>query len=205
MAGIRPFQSPHGGHELIGYAPLAPSQTYVIGDPVYIATDQLTISIKDETAILVNELVGFAAEPASGMLAGSRNTSMTIVNPAEGGGAVENSMRKFYRLQQGQLWVTNNFWDAVTGLTQDTVAGTDLYNHWQLSSGATQAEEWGLVDVDATAGTDVQARIVMILDASGRPFTADTAETTAGTTATQIVFEIANISELGQVGIGVNA
>ncbi len=197
MAGMRPFGSARGGHHEVGYAPLAATQTYDHGDPVFLVANKLTETTKDASVVLNAELIGFAAEPAEGYLAASRSTNMTIVNPAEGGGTAQESMRKYYKLVPGQLFHTVNFWTAITGTTQDTIAGGDLGTVFQIASAV--AGNWGLVDAAATVTSDVAARVIQVLDAAGRPFTGATGETTAGTLATQIIFEIANIHELTQV------
>lgn len=202
MGGFRPFQSPWGPAK--SSAPLGPSQTFGAFDPVMLSSNQLIATPKDGTIAFVAELLGFAATPAKGILAGSRTAgtgALEIASPKFFGdvGATENAVREFIRPTQGQLWATNNFWTAAAGTTQDVVGGGDLGGVFQISSAA--AGQWGLVDAAATVATDVAARIVHIIDTDGNYFNADTADTTCtgDLTGPTIVFEIANIDNLTQV------
>ena len=147
------------------------------------------------------------SRPATGSLAGSRTAGTGTLEQAAPGnfgdvGASENTVREYIRLTQGQLWATYNFWTAVSGTTQDTIAGTDLGTVYQIASAV--AGDWGLVDTAATVATHVAARVVHIIGTDGNPFNADTAETTATGDASGplIVFEIANTHELTQVSGG---
>lgn len=208
MAGIRPFQHPSGGHGEVRTAPLAPSQTFDAWDPVELVSNQLTECDKDGSEILDSEFIGFAAGPATGNLAGSRTVaagSFTVQPGADGGGggAVENALRGFITPYRGQLFATNNFFADATGAAQDGdgVGGSDIGGLYQIASAA--GGNWGLVDAAGTPATDVCARIVRILNTRGEDFNADTADTpTTGspTTGPTIVFEIANLDLLDQIG-----
>lgn len=204
MAGISPFQSPHGAIESKASAPLGVNQTYGAFDPVRLVANQLTESIKDGSPILVGELLGFAATPATGALAGSRTAgagALEQASPAHFGdvGAAENTEREYIRLTPGQLFQTRNFFTTVAATTQDVIGGSDLGGLFQISGDT--GTEWGLVDAAAVVTTDVAARVVKIYDVDGNPFNADTADTQATGTAAGplIVFEIANVHELTQV------
>jgi hypothetical protein len=184
-----------------------PSQTYDLCDPVYLIDTgadgalQIRESPKDGTAVLDDEFIGFAAEPAIGTLAASRAGATMNFTGRDGAGATENVMRTFITPYRGQLFHTLNFYTADTGATQDTIDGDDLGGVFVLCSAA--AGDWGLSGADAaTVADEVACRIVAVLDANGIPRNADFAAVTAGTLATQIIFEIANLHTLDQISGG---
>tara|TARA_R110002020_G_scaffold68553_10_gene179370 strand:- start:2387 stop:3010 length:624 start_codon:yes stop_codon:yes gene_type:complete len=204
MGGFRPYQAPSGAIESKAFAPLGPSQSFDSYDPVYLLANQLTVTPKDGSVALVAELVGFAATPATGSLAGSRTAGTGTLEQASPGnfgdvGATENVVREYIRPTQGQLMATHNFWTNAAGTAQDVIGGADLGVLYQITSAA--AGDWGLVDAAATVATQVSARVVQIIGTDGNPFNADTTDTTCtgDTSGPLVVFEIANLHELTQV------
>jgi hypothetical protein len=172
-----------------------------------LVANQLTRSPKDDTNILVGELIGFASEPATGSTAASRATvaAGSFERAAPGApfgdvGSQENAYRGYISLTPGQLWATSNFWTTVAATTQGTISGAELGDLFEISCADDATGEWGLVNAGPTVTADVAARLVYILNARGEPQNADFAATTTGPgTGITLVFEIANIHELTQV------
>ncbi len=182
MSGISFHREPENADR--EFAPLAATQTYDIGDPVYVTGGQLTESPADETIVLDGELVGWALEPARGITAGSRAN-----NADNGFGAATNQTRSYVPAKPGVLMETRNLWldQAASPPTRTAITGALTGTLHQLVSAndAAAPTNWGLEDTAATEATDATMRVVAVLDDRGNPV--------AGSAAgTRIVFEAAS-------------
>ena len=88
----------------------------------------------------------------------------------------------YYPMNEGNLFITSVFTIAGGG-TAVAPALTDIGEAYQLSLGAANSQ-WGPERTSAIAGTDVQARIVDVLDAQG------TTIRTSGEAGVSVVFTI---------------
>jgi len=177
MSGIEIHREPEDAYRL--FAPCAPAATgtFDVGDPVQLATNQLSDCPDDQTELLVQECIGLACEPAEGIHAGSRATAA-----ADGFGVVENQPRSYYPFNApGLLLRTRNFWDAGDVVTPAEKEGADIGDLYNIK-GETGTNRWGLEDEAPTyatgAGTviatdSLAVRVVAILLEDGTPIDAD--------------------------------
>jgi hypothetical protein len=169
MAGIRPFRSPHGGHEVTLSFPITASEDFDAGDPVYLASSLLTEPPQDGTEVLVAEFAGFAAQSVFPGIAA------TTTLAGNSGADVANEFRSMILPVQGQTFITANFWTATSVLGHNRPIGTDIGALRQLAynSGAGgAATEWGVEDGAATIANEPAALIVAIYtDRSGATIT----------------------------------
>ena len=184
------------------YAPCAPvaTATFDVGDPVQLATDQLSDCPDDQTELLVGECIGFACEPAEGITAASRTT-----NAADGFGVVENQMRSFWVFNAPGLQLrTRNFILAGDVFTQVEKDGTEIGSLFTIK-GQTGTNVWGVEEEIPTyaagageAGTvaigdDLAVRVVAILDDNMNPINADATQTAGDG---WIVFQPVGLSQI---------
>jgi hypothetical protein len=181
MSGFFIHQEPEYGYRQ--YAPCAPAATatWDVGDPVRLATNQLSDCPDDQTEILVGEVIGFACEPAEGIHANSR-----VTRAADGFGVVENQMRSYWPFNApGLLLRTRNFVLAADFFTQVEKDGTEIGDDFNFK-GQTGTNVWGVEEEAPTyatsAGTVIvtdsaAVRVVAILDNNMNPIDADATQT----------------------------
>lgn len=186
MSGIEIHKEPDYAYRL--HAPCAPAATatFDVGDPVQLATNQLSDCPDDAGELIVGEIIGFACEPAEGTTAGSRATAA-----ADGFGVVENQPRTYWPFNApGLLLRTRNYWVATgfaaagnaaksgTSIGDSVViAGINTTNVWgfeaEVPTYAAGAGEAGTVAI----GDDAAFIIVDILDDDMQTINADATQT----------------------------
>ena len=167
MSGIEIHQEPQQAFRY--FAPCAPvaTATFDVGDPVRLATNQLSDLDDDTSEVLIAELIGFACEPAEGTTAGSRATAA-----ADGFGVVENQMRTYWPYDApGLLLRTRNFWSDAAAADVGK-EGTEIGDIIGMVA-ETGTNVWGFEETAPTAATDVVFQIVAILDEDMNPIDAD--------------------------------
>jgi hypothetical protein len=181
MSGFEIHQEPEYAYRR--YAPCAPvaTATFDVGDPVQLATNQLSDCPDDQTELLVGECIGFACEPAEGTTAGSRATAA-----ADGFGVVENQMRAYWPFNApGLLLRTRHFVLAADFFTEVEKDGTEIGDTFNIK-GQTGTNVWGVEEEAPTyatgAGTvivtdSLAVQVVAILDNDMNPITADDTQT----------------------------
>jgi hypothetical protein len=168
MSGLFIHQEPEYAYRM--FAPCAPAATatFDVGDPVQLATNQLSDCADDQIELALANIIGFACEPAEGTTAGSRGGAA-----ADGFGVVENRMTAYWPFDApGLLLRTRHFWlagDVVTPVAKEGTEIGDLVN----MKGETGTNRWGLEEEAPTAGTDAEFQIVAILDDNMNPIDAD--------------------------------
>jgi hypothetical protein len=182
MSGIQIHREPEDIHRQ--FAPCAPAATatFDVGDPVQLSTNQLSDCNDDASEILINEIVGFACEPAEGIHAGSRANV-----GADGFGVVENQMRSYWPFDApGLVLRTRNFWATGTAGTQVEKDGTEIGDNFTMTAAA-GTNNWGLdetaptyadgADGEERPGDDAAFVVIAILDDNMNPIDADATQT----------------------------
>lgn len=180
MAGYEIHKEPDYAYRRTG--PLAATQTYDVGDPVYFVAQQLTETPHAGVEIPDGEIVGLAAEPAAGTTAGSRATAV-----ADGFGAVTNSERAYWPCHAPGLQVrTRNFYATTTATL--TAPDADNIGHQYQMVGIAATGMYGVEETAAVVTTHVGAMIDDVLDADMRPINE------SGGTGVWVVFHMVGIS-----------
>ncbi len=182
---ITPFHSEHGGHNSIRWGEMTASEVFEGGEPIMVVdAGTLTEPTDNAAQWVVSEFSATGTSALSGGIAvfgpGAGNIDPETGLAFATGGAVA-----FYPINEGNLFFTGNFYAAGGGSVLAPVL-TDMGEAYQLVYGTfgTPDAGWGIEQTSAVAGTDVQARIVDILDSTLRPIRS------SGNAGVGVVFEI---------------
>jgi len=175
---IMPWVSPLGGTYEVRWGPVTASQVFDTGEPVNVVTaGTITEAPQDTTEWVTADFTtaGTAAlqggiavmGPAGGAQTNDRSAAL---NPATGVAYATNDDVAYWPINQGILFITENFWAAGAG-SAATPVQTDIGENYQISHATfgTPDAGWGVEQTAATIGTDVVAGVVEVLDAAKSP------------------------------------
>lgn len=151
----------------IYHGPLAASQVFAQGDPVYVdpASGTMNVCASDGTEILIDECTGFAASAASGEESNHRANLSYGGGP---GGAATSTARGYYEAASGTglLLKTKNFYATGAAGTQAAKTGALRGLLYQISADNVVDEdaEWGVEQTAGVQGTDLVAEVVDVLN-----------------------------------------
>ena len=186
---ILPYNSPHGGHELVEQYEIA-TAGFVLGEPVGIdASDGgVAESPTDGSNVENHEIVGIALGPASYNIGGVASTK----NPRTGANFAAGDRVPVAVPTNQSTFITSNF--TTDGATFDNAAPTAAMIGDEIGLvhiGGDWGVEHGTLDTNATIG-----RIVDLLDADKNSIQGTTNTLATGTTY-YVVFKI--LAHLGTV------
>lgn len=179
---ITPYHSESGGHTSIRWGEMTASEVFEGGEPVMIVdAGTLTEPTDNNAQWVISEFTATGTSALSGGIAvfgpGAGN-----IDPQTGVAFATGGAIAYYPMNEGNLFITSVF-TAAGGATVAVPALTDIGEAYQLSLGAANSQ-WGPEQTSAVQGTDVQARIVDVLDAQG------TTIRTSGEAGVSVVFTI---------------
>lgn len=178
---IMPWKSPLGGSYEVRYAGMTAAQTFDVGEPVVVVTAG-TVTEATAAGWVVTDFTTAGSSAMQGGIA-CNGPGAGNINPDTGIAYATNDKIAFWPLNQGILFITDNFYatgaSAAGGATTPLV--TDIGESYELSSDGTV---WVVEQTAAAPGTDVQARIVDVLDTNKAPIRI------TGQTGVYVVFEL---------------
>jgi hypothetical protein len=165
MPGIHFHRVPESPSAFHG--PLAASQVYGEGDPVFVdpASGTLIVCDSDATPILVGECTGFAGAAASGEESATRTGLAYGGGP---GGASTSTARTYYEATSGTglLLRTKNFYATGAAGTDEAKTGAlrGLLRQISADNVADATAQWGVENTAGAHGTHLVAEIVDVLN-----------------------------------------
>jgi hypothetical protein len=136
------------------------------------------------TATATSSLQGGIAVmgPAGGL---QTNDRAAAINPATGIAYATNDSVGWWPINQGVLFITENFWATGAG-SAAVPAQTDVGESYQITHATfgTPDAGWGIEQTEGVVGTDVCADVYEVLDSLYRPIRL------SGQTGAFLVFEI---------------
>lgn len=170
---IMPHKSVLGGTLEVRHAPLDATQTFDTGELVKIVdSGEIAEFPADTTEALIADMDsalhgGIACYGPAG---GAQTNDRTVTNPKTGIAYATGDEIAYWPLNQDILWITDNFFATGAG-SAVAPAQTDVGESYQLTHATfgTPDAGWGVEQTAGVAGTDVQAKIVEVLDARFDP------------------------------------
>lgn len=167
---IMPWKSPLGGTYEVRAGAMTTGSTFCTGEPINVVTagtlteapvDNTPWAIADFTTAGVQSMEGGIAcfGPGPSVAGGDTN-----LNPHTGVAFAAGDAIAYWPINQGTLFITDNFFADGTA-TVVVPAITDIGESYEIGASTTAGIlGWGIEQATATAGTEVQAGIVDVLD-----------------------------------------
>jgi hypothetical protein len=183
---IMPAKSEHGGHNILMRGVMNASESFTVGDLVFINGDgEIAQFPADGTEALIGDISGTALICGVACNPGvDPSTGTAFIDPKTGAAYATGAEIAFWPADHQTLFKTKRVISAVN--TPVTPTGTMVGEDFQLTFDNTaNVNYWAIETTAAAQGTDVRAVIHAVLDSRGRPISA-----TDTTTGVWVLFEI---------------
>lgn len=176
---IMPFKSPLGGTFTVKTGRLSAAQTFEIGEPIGV------VNAGTIQEMPIDESPWQPGDADTGLQMGIAcyGPGAANINPQTGTTYTTNDEVSYWPINEGIIFITDNFMDT-TMATAVTPVQTDVGEAYQVSYSTAAPIGWGIEQTAATAGTDVEARIVDVLDINKAPISR------SGGTGVYLLFEL---------------
>lgn len=163
---IMPFKSPLAGTYEIRYGSMNASETFEIGELVFVNDDgEIEEHPQDDTQAIV-------ADQDSGQQCGisAYGPGASNQHPSTGTTYATGDAIGYWPANQGTIFITDNFFAAGAGSAVAPVAG-DIGEAYQITYAqfGTPDAGWGVEQTAGVVGVDVQAIILDVLDSRKDP------------------------------------
>jgi hypothetical protein len=140
------------------------AQTFLAGEPINVVTaGTLTEAPVDNTPWAIADFTTAGVQSLEGGIA-CFGPGAGLINPMTGVAFTTGDAIAYYPINQGTLFITDNFFADGTA-TVVVPAITDIGESYEIGASTTAGIlGWGLEQATATAGTEVQACVVDVLD-----------------------------------------
>jgi hypothetical protein len=178
---IMPYKDKHGNTAEVRYAPMNASESFDVGELIYINTDgEAQTFPRDGTEALISDIgagalqVGIAAFGPGAASSAARPTDRLNINPKTGVAFATGDMIGYWPVDQGVQFITDVSIASGGSGAGAAPNGADRGVAYFITyeNAATPDIGWGVELAAATLGTQVAACIVDVLDSRYRPVSA---------------------------------
>ena len=164
---IRPFTGPLGGTHTVRWGSMTAGEVFEMGEPVMVVNaGTVSEPVGATTTWTIGEFTS-AGESCEGGIA-CFGPGATNINPATGIAFATGDDVAFWPINEGNLFITDNFFATGDTTTAVVPAQTDVGEGYRMNQAAA-ATAWGIEQTAAVAGANVVANVTEVLDSMFRP------------------------------------